>query len=424
MAAIRAVEHGAGVRRNQLTQLVIAGARAEALRLCHTMFAEGDDPIRFLDDRFMDCLRGQDIHRAGEYAALLSTLLWGSQWLREEDGPPVFPNQTRVFLTASKLRHDWEQISYLRARGILGDQFEPILAHYQKLIEAMRPAGRETPREVPTPLDPENSARIGHVYNRILHRRSTPRVPRALSASWSAGQVEDEYLASRCGIAIVDEFLSRDALESLRLFCLESTVWSGNRYNHGRLGAFFRDGFNCPLLLQVAEELRDALPRVIGRNYPLQQLWAFKIGQPLPADSTIHADFAAINVNFWITPTSANRDESSGGMVIYDAQAPLNWNFDFYNGNLDAIGAYLQRKQASSIRVPYRQNRAIIFNSDLFHATEAVDFDPDYENHRINITMLFGYRHQDMHHLDSRLDPAAPRPALGASGWRSAAFRR
>ena len=28
-----------------------------------------------------------------------------------------------------------------------------------------------------------------------------------------------------------------------------------------------------------------------------------------------HADFAAINVNFWITPRSANLNKSSGGLV-------------------------------------------------------------------------------------------------------------
>ena len=62
--------------------------------------------------------------------------------------------------------------------------------------------------------------------------------------SWCKGQ----FLWLSC-------LLSSEALESLRLFCLESTVWTGNRYAHGRLGAFFQDGFNCPLLLQIAEEL-------------------------------------------------------------------------------------------------------------------------------------------------------------------------
>src|SRR6202040_676518 len=100
----------------------------------------------------------------------------------------------------------------------------------------------------------------------------------------------------------------------------------------------------------------------------------------------------------------ANLDKGSGGLVVYDVQALLNWDFDTYNGKLVAIGSYLRRKKAGSIRIPYKQNRAIIFNSDLFHATEAVHFRPGYENYRVNVTMLYGLRENDVHHLDERID--------------------
>ena len=42
-------------------------------------------------------------------------------------------------------------------------------------------------------------------------------------------------------------------------------------------------------------------------------------------------------------------------------------------------------------RVPYRQNRAVLFSSGLFHATDTVDFRPGFETCRINYTLLFGY---------------------------------
>ena len=45
----------------------------------------------------------------------------------------------------------------------------------------------------------------------------------------------------------------------------------------------------------------------------------------------IHADFAAVNVNFWITPDEANLDPESGGLVIWDKPAPLEWDFAQYN---------------------------------------------------------------------------------------------
>ena len=45
-----------------------------------------------------------------------------------------------------------------------------------------------------------------------------------------------------------------------------------------------------------------------------------------------------------------------------------------------------------SVRVPYRANRAVIFDSDLFHETDRIAFKEGYLNRRINITMLFGRR--------------------------------
>lgn len=142
------------------------------------------------------------------------------------------------------------------------------------------------------------------MYGRLLHIRDTPRLPRALSSSWNPADVEERYLAQRLGVVVIDDFLVAKAVAELQKFCVESTVWNANRYPNGRLGAFFDAGFNCPLLLQIAEELRASFPTIIGDRHRLRQLWGFKYPPQLPADSTIHADFAAVNVNFWIKPGS------------------------------------------------------------------------------------------------------------------------
>jgi hypothetical protein len=321
-------------------------------------------------------------------------------------------------LTVGKLKHDIEQFTYLQRSGVLGDEFADIIKAYEQIADRLTATGI-TGR---TPLLDEDCLAIGHVYNRIVYVRHSPRVRQALSPDWDRAAVENQYLNLPPGIVVIDDFLSHDALDGLRSFCLESTVWSGNRYAHGRLGAFLRDGFNCPLLLQIAEELRDALPTVIGPRYPLRQLWGFKYAPTLPADSTNHADFAAVNVNFWITPDDANLDESSGGLVVYDVDAPLSWPFDVYNSRRDIIKPYLRERGARQIIIPYRQNRAIVFNSDLFHATAGVRFASDYESRRINITMLYGDREHDIHHPGLRQDDGLP--VNFNSGWRSAAFSR
>jgi len=171
-------------------------------------------------------------------------------------------------------------------------------------------------------------------------------------------------------------------------------VWLTNRYDHGRLGAFFRDGFSCPLLAQIAEELRAALPRVIGRRHPLRQIWGFKYANTQPCLGS-HADFAAVNVNFWITPDAANLDPGGGGLHLYDVAAPRDWTFDMYNRGGDRIRELLQSLGATPRHIPYRYNRAVIFDSDLFHATPALRFREGYENRRVNVTFLYGDRLRD-----------------------------
>lgn len=44
------------------------------------------------------------------------------------------------------------------------------------------------------------------------------------------------------------------------------------------------------------------------------------------------------------------------------------------------------------VRVPHRANRAVIFDSDLFHATDELRFREGYASRRVNIPMLYGRR--------------------------------
>jgi hypothetical protein len=410
--------------RRDLTALLIRmGRRDEATALCREEMLAGFEDSGWLEGLLSSAMEASDLRLAGEYAAILAALQLGSQWYppRRDGFLPSLPvRPPAVQLTIPKLRHDIEQFIYLQNQGVLGAEFTPVIRYYERVIDRLMPLGLEARM----PLNAEEQRSIGHVYNRIVHVRQTPRVRRALSDAWDPAAVEAQYVDRPPGVAVVDDFLSRDALESLRLFCLESTVWSTNRYAHGRLGAFFRDGFNCPMLLQIAEELRQALPNVIGRQYPLRQMWGFKYGSTLPADSTNHADFAAVNVNFWITPAEANMDETCGGLVIYDVGAPLSWDFDTYNRRRDVITPFLQRQGARSTTISYRQNRAVIFNSDLFHATAEVRFRPGYENRRINITLLYGERENDVHYRPQAQQDSMGGPDIRQSAWRSAAFAR
>lgn len=202
-------------------------------------------------------------------------------------------------------------------------------------------------------------------------------------------KITEEWSSSRPQIVVIDDFLTVEALEKLRMFCLDSTIWR-KAYDGGYLGAFPEHGFAPPVLAQIAEELRALYPVIIA-DYPLLHFWAFKYDSTLNGIKK-HADFAAVNVNFWITPDDANLDPEHGGLVVWDAAAPLDWEFAKYNAADQNIKTFLEEKNSKSLTVPYRANRAAVFDSDLFHETDIIDFKTGYENRRINVTLLFGRR--------------------------------
>jgi len=188
---------------------------------------------------------------------------------------------------------------------------------------------------------------------------------------------------------VIDNLLTPEALNQLRRFCLGSNVWR-QTYKDGYLGAFPEHGFAAPLLAQIADEFRAIFPAIF-RDHPLRYIWAFKYDSSMRGIN-IHADEAAVNVNFWITPDDANLDPEHGGLVVWDKMAPLDWDFDKFNGDLEATRAFLKDSGAKSVTVPYRANRAVIFDSDLFHETDTIRFREGYENRRINVTLLYGRR--------------------------------
>ena len=224
----------------------------------------------------------------------------------------------------------------------------------------------------------------------LSHFGDGGRAARAVNSSNANAALARKWKEDRPQIAVVDDFLTPEALEKLRRFCLESTIWH-KTYNNGYLGALPEYGFACPLLAQIADEMRETFPEIFA-DHTLKYIWAFKYDSHLKGIE-IHADEAAVNVNFWITPDEANLDPERGGLVVWDVAAPLDWNFDQFNGgDSRAIRKFLADNNAKSVTVPYRANRAVIFDSDLFHETDAIEFLDGYLNRRINVTLLFGRR--------------------------------
>jgi len=407
--ALRDCPESGAARRGLILALAQLGRGDESLAYCATELAESDGE-HWLGQAIVRAMERSDLSMAGCLASGLARTQRGEGRRAGRSGADLTPR----FLTLPSLRHDIAQLQLLRDLGQLEEWADDAIVRYGRVVARYQLMGDSWR----IPLAGQEAEEIGDTWGRLLHVEEGPRVERALSPHWDREASQRTYLERPPGVVVIDDFLTEEALTALEQFCVRSTIWFGNRYPDGRLGAFFFSGFNCPVLLQIAEEIQEALPRLIGPRYPLRQLWAFKNTGALPADSTIHADFAAINVNFWISPTEANLDPQSGGLRVYDLSAPRSWDFRAYNEGLEMIRNYIAARRPREMRIPYRRNRLVLFNSDLFHATEAVRFRPEYTSHRINVTLLYGDREQDGHH--------SPRPEddFVRSSWRSPVFSR
>ena len=289
---------------------------------------------------------------------------------------------------AHKLRHDLGQLDYLRRQGTGPADLDDRIAGYEALLARLDETQQAAPRFV---MSDEEFALVERSYGRHFHRASTGWAPAApaLSPSLDGASVEADYRRNG-GIAVIDGFLSGEALMALRRFCLESTIWFAFK-GAGYVGAYFREGFDDPLLLAIANEARERLPGIIG-PHRLRQLWAYSYEQGRIGINP-HADFAAVNLNFWITPDEANLDPESGGLVVWPKLPPEDWSFaDYNNAPAEKIYDFLGADREKGVRVPHRQNRALLFDSRLFHESDRYSFRDGYENRRINITMLFGDR--------------------------------
>ncbi|MDG2140658.1 MAG: tetratricopeptide repeat protein [Gammaproteobacteria bacterium] len=306
----------------------------------------------------------------------------------------IFRHKSYDAISKAKIEHDIEQFEYLSKSGYQRDRFDNLAALY-RLVSAEI----QWPSEIAlVKLSARHKDILRDTYNRPIHAIEALRLPgSSIQDSINPSRVTEDYFANGQGLIYIDNFLTPLALESLRKFLLCSTIWFDFFHDGGYLGAYLDDGLACPLLLQIADELKKKFPKIF-KNHALNQLWAYKYASKAYKNSSLlrgiaaHADSAAINVNFWITPKEANLDENSGGLVVYNTATPLHWGFKKFNNNKEELKKHVEISQAEKTSIPYKENRAVLFNSNLVHETDKFDFKEGYENRRINVTMLFGDR--------------------------------
>jgi tetratricopeptide (TPR) repeat protein len=286
-----------------------------------------------------------------------------------------------TFATRSKLRHDGEQFRYLAAHRRDRSRFDTLVRAYESVA-------KDFPDQ-PAELSSQQRDLLGDDYNTAIAVADAPEMPGgAVAARADVKDLTRQFQAGPPGAIFLDDLLTPRALAALRRFLLESTIWHDFSHIGGFVASYLEDGLACPLVLQIADEVRQTFPELLA-EHPLSQAWAFK-GLEGSSAVDVHADDAAISLNFWITPTSANVTPERGGLAVCREPPPGDWEIRDYDADQQRIVAFLEQNGGNTLRVPYRENRGVLFESRLFHASDHPSFAPSYENHRINMTFLFG----------------------------------
>ena len=309
---------------------------------------------------------------------------------------PVDPQHKSFrLISKAKMKHDIEQFEYLAASGYESEKFQALVNVYKAVSSEINWPTNDAET---IPLTDKYQKLLMDTYNRSIHVLEAPELPGpTLSNTLDIEKITENYFKHDFGLTYFDNFLTPVALDSIRHFLLGSTIWFDFFHSGGYMGAYLKDGMACPLFLQIAEEMRTTFPKIF-KNHPLKQLWAYKYdSRAYKNDSPLtginaHADYAAINVNFWVTPKAANLNSSSGGLVVYNTEAPLEWDPNTFNNDTEKILEHLEDNNDEKSNIPYNENRIVLFNSNLIHETDKFEFKEGYENRRINVTMLFGER--------------------------------
>ncbi len=288
-----------------------------------------------------------------------------------------------VGISRFRLRHDVGQALHLQDHGVPVAGIKDFLKAAGDVLDRTR----DQPDLAKLALTAREQLALAP-YLGAVHVHPMPTLPHCLNPDQDWARIERDYFAHTPELLHIDDFLTPEALAAFQQFNLRSRVWL-DEYTNQYLGAFGNKGFASPLHLQLARELRQRMPRVF-RDYPLNQMWGFKYDATLEKGINVHADFADVNLNFWTTPDEYNLDPAHGGLKVYDVPAPTDWSFQQYNAAAADIHAFLASHGSKFVRVPYRCNRAVLFNSALFHETDELHFADAYEGRRVNMTYLFG----------------------------------
>lgn len=317
---------------------------------------------------------------------LAYSLLLESSSIHESSRIKSLSSERRFGIRKSKLCHDLEQIDFIkRRRANLPSELLSYKSKIEKILELDRFKNEQMWSWIALNEYEKHSLK-GHLGKSLYEEGIPSHIEATINPSVVRTHINEDFISS---VYVFDNFLSEDFIESLYEHLIMSTLWHDYKYENGYLGAYMDKGLASKPLLELSKEISSFFSDKLG-GVKLEHMWAFKYDSKLDGIG-LHADFAQFTLNLWITPSKYNDNPDTGGLLIYDYHSAPDDSFHNYNAK---ISPDLEKTIRSSkqLRVPYKENRAIFFDSSLYHETDQINFQEAYEARRINLTFLFGNR--------------------------------
>jgi len=175
------------------------------------------------------------------------------------------------------------------------------------------------------------------------------------------------------GFCIIDNILKKEICERLRKFMLTINIREDIYEEYAAIN-FDKTGKKIwfRLLTNISNELKNKFYFLKNLNY--SRGWSFIHNNYQNESVGKHADPGAlITFNIWCTPDECilENNEKYNGVVIYDT-------FDVKD--IDKCKKNI---------IPYKFNRAVVFDSRKIHESLVARFKDGYQNRKINYTFLY-----------------------------------
>jgi hypothetical protein len=191
-------------------------------------------------------------------------------------------------------------------------------------------------------------------------------------------------------VAVVDDLLTPVAAGEIRRQLIEGEGWQvpdwGPRYQ-GLANKYLVNARPiCPSVTRLAVELQAALAPVLGQ-LELVSHWAISCCQD--QGIRVHADNAAYVVNVWLTPDRHNREPGLGGLTFFDVRRGPDMRYpDFVQHDL-CVRYIEQNTDGMRMQVPFRYNRAVIFDARIMHTSQLIHFAEGRAAQRLNLALAY-----------------------------------